>query len=305
VETVQYDTNEIVKTYGGPEVRVTGRYSFTPTFSIKASYNNNYQFVHTLTTNTTDSPTDTWKLSDPNIEPMRANQFSLGLFKNIDGNTYELSLEGYYKISDNILDYKVGADLLLNEKIETQVLQGEGKSYGLELLLRKNKGKFNGWIGYTYSRSLIKLDGDYEDEKVNNGEFFPSNYDKPHDFSLVANYKLTKRYSFSMNFIYQTGRPVTFPVGNYQYNGSEYVFYSNRNEFRIPDYIRLDLGVNIEGNHKIKKLAHSFWNISVYNVLGRNNPYSVFFVTENGEIKSYQSSIFSIPVPTITYNFRF
>ncbi len=304
-DSKSYGNNEVVETYGGPEVRVSARYSFTPSFSVKASYNNNYQFIHSLTTNTTATPMDTWKLSDSNIKPQQAKQFSLGLFKNIDGNVYELSLEGYYKLSDNILDYKVGADLLLNERIETEVLQGEGKAYGVELLIKKNKGKLNGWIGYTYSRSLIKLDSEFDVERVNNGNFFPSNFDKPHDFSMVANYKLTKRYSFSMNFIYQTGRPVTFPVGNYVFNNSQYVFYSNRNEFRIPDYYRLDLGINIEGNHKIKKLAHSFWNISVYNVLGRNNPFSVFFVTENGEIKAYQSSIFSVPVPTITYNFRF
>jgi len=305
VETISYGNNEVVENYGGPEIRVSGRYSFSEDFSIKASYNNNYQFIHTLTTNTTATPQDTWKLSDLNIEPQRANQFSLGLFKNLDGNTYELSLEGYYKLSDNILDYKVGADLLLNENIETEVLQGEGKAYGVEFLVRKNKGKLNGWIGYTYSRSFIKLDSDFNEERVNDGEFFPSNYDKPHDFSLVANYKLTRRYSFSMNFVYQTGRPVTFPVGNYQFNNAEYVFYSNRNEFRIPDYMRLDLGINIEGNHKTKKLAHSFWNISVYNVLGRNNPFAVFFVTEDGQVKAYQSSIFAVPVPTITYNFRF
>lgn len=305
LSTENYGNNEVVQTYGGPEIRVSGRYSFSPSFSVKGSYNNNYQFIHSLTTNTTASPTDTWKLSDLNIKPQRANQFSLGLFKNLDGNTYELSLEGYYKLSDNILDYKVGADLMLNENIESEVLQGEGKAYGLEFLLRKNIGKLNGWIGYTYARSFIKLDSEFEQEKINEGKFFPSNYDKPHDFSMVANYKLTKRYSFSMNFIYQTGRPVTIPVGNYTYKDADYVFYSNRNEFRIPDYIRLDLGINIEGNHKIKKLAHSFWNISVYNVLGRNNPYSVFFVTENGQIKAYQSSIFSVPVPTITYNFRF
>ena len=305
IETISYGDNEVVENYGGPEIRVSGRYSFSEDFSIKASYNNNYQFIHTLTTNTTATPQDTWKLSDLNIEPQRANQFSLGLFKNLDGNTYELSLEGYYKLSDNILDYKVGADLLLNENIETEVLQGEGKAYGVEFLVRKNKGKLNGWIGYTYSRSFIKLDSEFNEERVNDGEFFPSNYDKPHDFSVVANYKLTRRYSFSMNFVYQTGRPVTFPVGNYQFNNAEYVFYSNRNEFRIPDYIRLDLGVNIEGNHKTKKLAHSFWNISVYNVLGRNNPFSVFFVTEDGQVKAYQSSIFAVPIPTITYNFRF
>jgi len=305
IETKEFGKNEIAKTYGAPEIRTSLRYSFSPSFSIKASYNNNMQYIHTLTTNTTASPTDTYKLSDLNIKPQRANQYSLGLFKNINGNNYELSLEGYYKQSKNILDYKVGAELLLNESIETEVLQGDGKAYGVEFLVKKNKGKLNGWIGYSYSRALIKMESEFNEEQINNGEYFPSNYDKPHDFSLVANYKLTKRFSFSANFIYQTGRPITFPVGKYVFNNTEYVFYSDRNAFRIPDYYRLDLGINIEGNHKIKKFAHSFWNISVYNVLGRNNPFSIFFVTENGEIQAYQSSIFSTPVPTITYNFRF
>ncbi|MEN8126018.1 MAG: TonB-dependent receptor [Bacteroidota bacterium] len=306
IDTLHYSNNEIAKTYGGPEFRASVRYSFSPTFSVKASYNKNYQFIHTLSNNTTASPTDTWKLSDLNIKPQQANQFAIGIYKNIENNdNIELSIEGYYKQSKNILDYKVGADLLLNEAIEREIIQGDGKAYGVEFLIKKPKGKLNGWLGYTYSRSLIKFDSEFTEETVNSGDFFPSNYDKPHDISMVLNYKLTKRYSFSANFVYQTGRPVTYPIGNYIYNGSEYVFYSNRNEYRIPDYYRLDLGINIEGNHKIKKLAHSFWNISVYNVLGRNNPYSVFFVTENGEIKAYQSSIFSVPVPTITYNFRF
>ncbi|OEY71243.1 TonB-dependent receptor [Salegentibacter salarius] len=300
-----YDSGEVIETYGGPEVRVSGRYFITPTFSTKVSYNNTYQYIHTLSNNTTAAPTDTYKLSDSYIKPQRANQFGLGFFKNFDENIYELSLEGYYKTSDNLLDYKIGADLFLNENIETEVLQGEGEAYGVEFLVRKNKGRLNGYLGYTYSRSFIKLAGDFQEETVNNGEFFPTNFDKPHDFSAVLNYKLTQRFSFSANFVYQTGRPVTYPIGKYNFNNSEYVLYSDRNQFRIPDYYRLDLSFNVEGNHKIEKFAHSFWNISVYNVLGRNNPYSVFFVTDSGEVKAYQSSIFSIPIPTITYNFRF
>lgn len=303
VET--YDSGEVIETYGGPEVRVSGRYFLTPTFSAKLSYNNTYQYIHTLSNNTTAAPTDTYKLSDSYVKPQRANQFSAGLFKNFDDNIYELSLEGYYKNSDNLLDYKVGADLFLNENIETEVLQGEGKAYGAEILIRKNTGRLNGYLGYTYSRSFIKLDGNFREETVNNGAFFPTNFDKPHDFSAVLNYKLTQRFSFSANLAYQTGRPVTYPIGKYTSNNSEFVLYSDRNQFRIPDYYRLDLSFNVEGNHKIEKFAHSFWNISIYNVLGRNNPYSIFFVTDNGEVKAYQSSIFSIPIPTITYNFRF
>ena len=276
-----------------------------PDLSLKGSVNSTYQYIHTLSNNTTVSPTDTWKLSDYNIKPQRAVQFALGVYKNLDDNMYELSLEGYYKKSKNILDYKVGADLLLNESIETEVLQGEGQSYGVELLVKKTKGRLNGWIGYSYSRSKIKLDSKNSGERVNNGEYFPSNFDKPHDVSVITNYKVTKRFSFSANVSYQTGRPITYPVGSYVFEGREYVAYSNRNEFRIPDYFRLDIGFNAEGNHKINKLAHSFWNLSIYNVLGRTNPYSVFFVTENDEVKAYQSSIFSMPIPTLTFNFKF
>ena len=205
----------------------------------------------------------------------------------------------------DLLDYKIGAQLILNDDLETELLQGEGKAYGVEFLVKKNSGRFNGYFGYSYSRSQVKLDSQLMQERVNNGEFFPANYDKPHDFSVVANYKLTKRFSFSGNFTYQTGRPITYPIGRYVFAGEEQVLYSDRNQFRIPDYYRLDLGVNIEGNHKLDKLAHSFINISVYNVLGRNNPYSVFFVNDDGQIKAYKTSIFSIPVPTITYNFKF
>lgn len=303
--TEDYGNNEVIETYGGPEIRASFRYSLTPSLSVKGGFNNTYQFIHTLSNNTTATPTDTWRLSNLNIKPQQANQYSLGLYKNINGNEYELSLEGYYKKSKNILDYKVGADLLLNQQIENEILQGDGKAYGIEFLLRKNKGRLNGWIGYSYSRSFIKLNSTFSEETVNNGNFFPTNFDKPHDLSVILNWKLTRRYSFSSNFSYQTGRPVTYPIGTYVFNGAERVLYSDRNKFRIPDYYRLDIGVNVEGNHKLNKIGHSFWNFSIYNVLGRNNPFSVFFVTEAGEIKAYQSSIFSIPVPTVTYNIRF
>ncbi|WP_425658120.1 TonB-dependent receptor [Tenacibaculum ascidiaceicola] len=301
----EYKNNEIYNTYNGLSLRLSSRYSFNDSFSIKASLNNGYQFIHRLTNNTSASPTDTWKLSDPNIKPQEAIQASLGFYKNINDNMYEFSIEGYYKKLNNILDYKVGADFLLNKYIETEVLQGPGKSYGIEFLAKKNIGKFNGWLSYTYSRSFLKLDSKYPTETVSNGKYFPTNFDKPHDLSLITNYKLTKRFSLSSNFSYQTGRPITYPTGKYTYQGTEYLTYSNRNEYRIPDYYRLDIGLNIEGNHKLKKLAHSFWNISIYNVLGRNNPYAIYFATKDGKAQAYQSSIFSKPIPTITYNIKF
>lgn len=304
-EVKEYKNNEIIKTYGGLEPRIAARYIIADNLSIKGGYDKTYQYIHLLSNNTTQSPTDTWKLSDLNVKPQVAQQFSLGLYKNLPEKDIELSLEGYYKKSENFLDYKVAAQLLLNENIETQLLQGKGKAYGLEFLIKKNSGRLNGWIGYTYSRTFVKLDSQFNDEKVNSGNYFPANFDKPHDVSVVLNYRFTKRYSFSSNFIYQTGRPITFPIGKYTYGNSEFTLYSDRNQFRIPDYYRLDIGFNIEGTHKLKKLAHGFWNVSIYNVLGRNNPYSVFFVTQQGQVKAYQTSIFAIPVPTITYNFKF
>lgn len=305
IEVKTFGKNEVIKTYGGPEYRISARYLLGNDFSVKAGFNRTIQYLHLLSTNTTQSPTDIWKLSDLNIDPQRANQYSLGFFKNLPGKDVEFSIEGYYKTMDDLLDYKIGAQLILNDDLETELLQGEGRAYGVEFLVKKNAGRFNGYLGYSYSRSEVKLDSQIMQERVNNGEFFPANYDKPHDFSVVANYKLTKRFSFSGNFTYQTGRPITYPIGRYVFAGEEQVLYSDRNQFRIPDYYRLDLGVNIEGNHKLNKLAHSFINISVYNVLGRNNPYSVFFVNKDGQIKAFKTSIFSVPVPTITYNFKF
>ena len=195
--------------------------------------------------------------------------------------------------------------MVLNPRVEQEVIQGLGKSYGVELFLQKNIGKLNGWLSYTFSRSLLQLASDFRNLEINNGAYFPSNFDKPHDFSGVLNYQFSKRWSFSANLIYQTGRPVTFPIGNYQFNGSEFVLYSDRNSYRIPDYYRLDLGINLEGNHRKNKAFNGFWSLSVYNALGRNNPYSVFFVNEGGEIKALQSSIFAVAVPSLTYTVNF
>ncbi len=301
----EFGNNEVMKTYSGFEPRIALRYMIKEDLSLKLGFDKTYQYIHLLSSNTTQSPTDTWKLSDLNVKPQSGEQFSLGIFKNIDSQDLEVSLEGYFKRSSNILDYKTGAQLILNENIETELLQGKAKTYGIEFLVKKQMGRLNGWVGYTYSRTLLKLDSQFNEEKVNNGDYFAANFDKPHDFSAILNYKFTKRYSLSSNFVYQTGRPITYPIGKYTYGNAEYTLYSDRNKYRIPDYYRLDIGFNIEGNHKIKKLAHSFWNISIYNVLGRNNPYSVYFITDKGQIKAYKTSIFGIPVPTITYNFKF
>ncbi|MCE6988365.1 TonB-dependent receptor [Dyadobacter sp. CY323] len=300
-----YKAGEKIKSYGGPEYRASVRYSVFDNLSLKVSYNTLRQYIHLLTNTMTISPTDIWKLSDPYIKPQIGDQFSLGLYRNFRGNKVEVSLEGYYKNIQNFLDYKGGDSLIMNHNIEAAVLNTKAKAYGVEFMIKKMTGKLNGWLGYTYSRTLLRaIDRDSPDAP-NNGNFYPSNYDKPHDFTVISNYRFSHRFSLSFNFTYSTGRPYTPPIGKYMIDGAQRVYYADRNQFRIPDYYRTDLAMNIEGNHKIKKLAHSSWTLAVYNLLGRKNPTSVYFQTVAGRVNGYQLSIFGQPIPTITYNFRF
>jgi hypothetical protein len=258
-----------------------------------------------MISNTTSmSPTDVWKLSNSYIRPQRSDQFSAGFYNNSRRRAIETSIEAYYKRLSNILDYKGGAVLLMNEHLETDIITGTGKAYGVELMIRKQSGLLTGWVGYTYSRVLLKINGQFKEERVNNGEYFPANYDKPHDFKLVANAKLSRRFNITTDFIYSTGRPITFPVAFYNFHNANQVFYSNRNEYRIPDYMRLDFSATLNGNLKVKKMNHSSLTATVYNVLGRRNPYSIFFKNEDGVVKGYQLTIFGQPVIMLTYNFR-
>ena len=305
VDTISYGKGKVIHTYHGPEYRLALRLALSSQSSLKLSYNSLRQYIHMLSNTTAISPTDTWKLSDPNIRPQVGEQFSVGFYKNFREGIIETSVEAYYKKISNYLDYKSGAHLIMNHHIETDVVNTEGKAYGVEVMAKKTIGKLNGWMSYTYSRSLLRQDDPLAGETINEGAWYPSNFDKPHDFTFVGNYKFTHRFSLSLNFTYSTGRPITLPVAQYNYGGSERVYYSDRNAYRIPDYYRADVALNIEGNHKIKKLAHSSWTLAIYNLTGRKNPYSVYFVSENGNIQGYQLSIFGQAIPTITYNFKF
>jgi hypothetical protein len=299
------ESGQIESSFFGAELRLSARYLVSDYASIKLGLNNAYQYLHTLSNNTAASPFDSWRLSNRYVRPQEAQQVSFGYAYREESDAYDLTFDLYYKKYENLTDLKTGANTQLVPNIETQLIQGDGKAYGAEFMIRKNRGDLNGWVSYTYSRSLIRLNSDYPSERVNQGSFFASNFDKPHDLNIVANYKLTRRFSLSGNFTYQTGRPITIPTGKYDLNGVTYVTYSRRNEFRIPDYMRFDIGFNVEGNHKLNKLAHSFWSISVYNILGRNNPYSMFFVNEDNRIKAYQVSIFARAIPSISYNLKF
>jgi hypothetical protein len=301
----KYYGNGIIKTYGGPEYRFSMRYAFTNRFSIKAGFNSLYQYIHLLTNTTAIAPTDVWKLSDPNIRPQKGSQVSLGLYKNFKSNTIETSVEVYYKKLKNFLDYKSGAKLVLNHHIETDVVNTAGKAYGVEVLLKKTKGKLNGWISYTYSRILLKMDDSTISQPINHGDYYPASYDKPHDITLAGNFKVNHRFSLSLNMTYSTGRPISIPVGRFYYAGSERVLYSDRNSYRIPDYFRTDFSMNIDGNHKVKQKTHNSWTIGCYNLTGRKNPYSIYFVSENGRVNGYKLSIFGSIIPFINFNIRF
>jgi hypothetical protein len=295
----------ITKTYSAPEYRLSLRYAISNSFSVKAGYNSLNQYIHVLSNTSAIAPTDIWKLSDPNIRPQKGDQVSLGFYKNIKANTIETSMEVYYKRIEDYLDYKPGASLVLNHHIETDVINTQGKAYGLELMLKKPVGKFNGWISYTYSRILLKMDDSTVGAPVNRGEYYPANYDKPHDLTMVWNFKANHRFSVSWNMNYSTGRPITLPVGRFYYAGGQRVLYSDRNAYRIPDYFRTDIAMNIDGNHKVKQKTHNSWTIGVYNLTGKRNPFSVYYVTENGQVNGYKLSIFGNAIPFVNFNIRF
>ncbi|MCU4156643.1 TonB-dependent receptor [Carboxylicivirga sp. A043] len=291
--------------YSGPELRLSSNIRLSGNSSLKIGYNRMYQYIQMISNTAAMAPTDIWKLSDKYLKPQRGDQYSIGFYKNLRNNSIEASIETYYKSLDNIIDYKGGAQLVMNEHLETDVLNGSGRAYGVELMVQKKRGKLTGWMNYTYSRIEHKIESDFDEEQVNNGDFFPANYDKPHDFKFVANYKFNRRLNISSNFFYSTGRPFTAPVAYYNFGGADKVYYSDRNSMRMPDYIRLDVAATLNGNLVAKKLNHSSWTFAVYNILGRQNAYNIFFRSEGERIQGYKMSIFGKPIFTVTYNFKF
>lgn len=300
-----YSSAAVIKTYLEPEVRLTARYSLTENSSLKFSYNTQEQYIHTLSNTTAISPTDIFKLSDTHIQPQTGDQYSIGYYHNFKQNTIETSVEIYYRNMYHYLDYKSGATLVLNHHIETDVLNAKGRAYGAELLIRKTEGKLNGWLSYTYSRIQLKTDDPLAEKPVNNGDWYPADYDKPNVVNFIGNYRVNHRFSLSLNVVYSTGRPITLPIAEYYYANSYRVLYSNRNEYRIPDYFRSDFSMNLDGNYKIHQRIHNSWTFGVYNFTARKNPYSVFFQSQNGHVQGYKLSIFGTAIPFITFNFKF
>lgn len=294
-----------LKSYHGPEFRFSARYQFNNSLSVKAGFNTMRQNIHKISNATVMSPTDTWKLSDMHIKPQNGIQIAAGIYKNFAKNAFNISTEVYYKTTANYLDYRSGAQLMMNDHIETEVVDTEGQAYGIELSIKKNTGKLNGWISYAYARTLLRQNNPLITNPVNKGDWYPADYDKPHDFKFVGNYKFTHRYSLSCNVFYNTGRPITLPIAKYQFSGGEYIYYSDRNQHRIPDYFRVDAAFNIEPSHHLVLLTHSTLSFGVYNLTGRDNVYSVYYKLKYGKLQGYQLSIFGAAIPYVSYNIKF
>ena len=293
------------KFYAGPEFRLAGKYSPMTTLSFKAGINTMRQYIHLISNSSAVSPMDTWKLSNARLAPTTGWQAAAGAYWTSPGG-WDFSIEGYYKQSRNGLDYKSGAVLTMNPNLDEDLVPVRGRAYGIEAIIKKPAGKLTGWISYGYSRSRLQEMEDRGWDTINGGDWYNAPYDKPHEFKFVGNYAFTHRFSFSVNVDYSTGRPVTIPVGRYQYGGKWRLAYTERGSHRVPDYFRVDAALNIDPGHYLKALAHASVTIGVYNVTGRKNPYSVFFRTNaDGELKGYMLSVFAYPIPYINLNIQF
>lgn len=274
------------------------RYRLNASLSVKAGYSRTSQFINQIFNSASPTPTSQWQLSTNYIQPNRSHNFSVGVFKNLNDNIWETSAEVFYRDIDQLYDYKDFAQLTVNDHLETELRNGVGRAYGLELSVKKKEGTVNGWVSYTYSRSERQIEG------INKGDWYPSNFDVPHNLSLVVNIQPNQRNTLTFNFNYSKGRPATFPLGNFEsLRGSVIPIYSERNQIRIPDYHRMDVAYTLgKGYNKTKKIKTS-WTISVYNVYGRKNAFSVFFTQAAFQgVQANKLSILGSAFPSVTLN---
>lgn len=299
ISSKTYKSGDFIKNYLNLEPRFSASYALNDKNSIKASYNRNTQNIHILSNSGTSSPTDQYVMSSNNIRPEIGDQIALGYFKNTENNGYEFSAEVYYKWLQNQIDYKDGADLTANAEVESLLLYGKGRAYGVEFYGRKTKGRLTGWISYTLSKTERQFDG------INQGTYFPAKQDRTHDLSLVAMYNLSNRWSVSANYIFNTGNSVTYPAGKYNIGGLTTYYYTDRNANRMPNTSRLDIGATLKA--KETRRFQSSWTFSIYNVLNTKNPYAIRFRDKENDptrTEAVQTSLFGI-IPSITYNFKF
>ncbi len=298
-DTVHYSSGKIAKSYLNLQPRLAATFQVNTSSSLKASYSRNVQNLHLLSNTTGSNPTDVWIPSSNNVKPEISDQFSTGYYRSTVNNNYEFSAEVYYKILQNQIDYKNGAVLVANQTVESQLVYGKGRAYGLELFAKKKYGRFTGWLSYTLSRTERKIDG------INNNSWYPANQDQTHNVAVVAIYSLGKKWTISGDFVYNTGNAVSWPSGKYEVNGNTVFYYTERNGYRMPSYNRMDLSATLQSK-KTAKFEGS-WTFSVYNVYGRENPYFIQFQDDPANPKKTQAVQYSLFrwVPSITYNFKF
>ena len=298
-EVATHQSGQFIKTYLNFEPRVTIDYLINRQSSVKASLGRNVQNLHLLSNSTSGNPTDLWIPSSNNVKPELSDQVSVGYYRNFNDNKYEFSLETYYKRLQNQIDYKNGAELIFNENVESQILLGKGRAYGMEMFLKKKQGRFNGWISYTLSRTERQFDA------INSGNYFPAKQDRTHDISVVGMFELNKSWTLSATWVYYTGNAVTFPSGKYAVDGRTIFYYSDRNANRMPSYHRLDLGATWIS--KKNSRFESSWNFSLYNAYGHDNAYIITFrdsKSDPSKTEAVQTTLFKM-IPSVTYNFKF
>ena len=309
----KYQKNTFLNNSYGVEPRINVNYQLSESASLKAGYNRMFQYIHLLSTATSPTPLDIYTPSSSFIKPQISDQIATGYFKNIKDNKYEISVEGYYKWMQNQFDFIDGASPLLNNSPETILLNGSARSYGLEFMVKKGEGRFTGWISYTLSKAERKTPGINGGRGINNGDYYATNYDKPHNLAVTANYKLSEKWSFSANFIFQSGRPITYPESKYTFNGLSIPEYSERNAHRLPAYNRLDVSATLKG--KETKKWKSQWVFGIYNIYNRQNAANITFresviINNNnyevgtGINKAYKLTYFGI-APSVSYEFKF
>lgn len=310
-DSINYQRGELINATYGLEPRISLVFQLSDQRSIKTSYSRTFQYLHLISNTISPTPTDIWKLSDTHIPPTMSDHFSTGYYQNFNNNKWEAYIEAYYKWQNNLLEYKNGADLLYNENPETELLTGTGRSYGIEFFLKKNRGLFTGWLSYTLSKSEVKVDGNFTEERINDGQYFPANHDKLHDVSLVGIYEILPRLSGSFSFKYNSGAPFTLPIGKYEFEDIIVPDFRHRNQSRLPDYHRLDLSLKWRGKTVRKngepRRVKDYWTLAIYNVYGRNNVYSYFFEVnpETNTTEIIPNTIFENIIPAITYHFKF
>ncbi|GAB3989267.1 TonB-dependent receptor [Spirosoma daeguense] len=306
VSTQTYTEGKIYHSAGGLEPRLALRWSVDEGQAVKAGYSRLRQYIQQVTNTTAALPTSRWHLSDTYTKPVIADQWSLGYFRNTSDNAIEASGEVYYKNLTNAIDYRDGAELQLAQAVETQIVQGSGHAYGFEGLFRKNKGRWTGFVSYTYARTFLTMVSPYAEERVNNGNPYPANYDKPHTLNILATHRPTAWFSMSLNFTYSTGRPTTQPAAIARVAGIRVPIYLDRNQQRVPDYHRLDFSMTFEQNPLKKKRNQSSWVFAIYNVYAHKNAYSIFYnLSPAASADAYKLSIFGTMFPSLTYNFKF